>query len=372
MSAKLVTGQGDKLKSVFESIRDFIGECRLIFREENVEFIGSDSANVVVFRCLIPAKNVRAVGGSYEFHSKKPIDVDVKTKEIATRLRCSSPRDIITFEIDPALPNCLVFIVQNLESSKYSRAEITLPMPMEDKIDADGVDSLEWFGSITMSSALFHDMIRDIASTDPNPPIVELYCDGYLLRLTAKGVISKVSFTIADKSQQQQQQTPAITPALVTSHAVKDDSSSSASDSDNDSDSGSESEENTTPEAMPGVHFERSKAHEHWPVKETYPIVFLQRVAKAKNVCSKITVHVRPGYPVAFEYDSQIGVLTYIISPRDADDIGDPSQLSTGVVKRPPPAMSSRDLAKIQPLNKRGRRTRPMEVEEGDDGGTAE
>jgi hypothetical protein len=55
-SAKLVTGQGDRLKSVFESIRDFIGECRLVFREDNVEFIGQDSASVVIFRCIIPAK----------------------------------------------------------------------------------------------------------------------------------------------------------------------------------------------------------------------------------------------------------------------------------------------------------------------------
>lgn len=292
MSAKLVTNQGDRLKAVFESIRDYIAECRIVFREVGMEFVGQDSAKVVVFRYVIVAKSIRAVGGTYTFNSPTPtIEVSAKTRAIAAHLRCSSPRDIISFEIDPAVPDRLIFNVQN--NDKNSRAEIVLPMSNGPNADVE-FDSFKWYGAVTMSSSLFHDMIRDLSSVDPEPPLVALYCDGYTFRLTAEGLLSRVTFTVSDRQQQQQQQ--------------EDDGGG-------------------------GVSFKRNDAG-RWPVAATYPISFMQRVAKAKNVCGKISILLRAEYPVACVYDTQIGMLTYIISPRVEEDIGDPTP-PPGANKRP-------------------------------------
>ena len=362
MSAKLVTNQGDRLKAVFESIRDYVSECRIIFREQGMEFVGQDSAKVVVFRYVIVAKSIRAVGGSYFFNSPRPIEVSAKTRAIAAHLRCSSPRDVISFEIDPAIPDKLIFNVQN--SDKNSRADITLPTPDGPVIDVLEFNSLKWYGAVTMSSSLFHDMIRDLSSADPNPPLVALYCDGYTFTLTADGLMSRVTFTVSDKHQQQTMAMPAPAAAgtaiaPVTSTDKKKKGKDPVEEEDVEKTVATEQEQ----AANSGVVFKRTDASQ-WPVAATYPISFMQRVAKAKNVCGKITILLRADYPVAFVYDSQIGVLTYIISPRVEEDIGDPT---------PPPGLNKRPTAGMMAYNLRQKKRRiiaangaPVQVEEDD------
>jgi len=361
MSAKLITNQGDRLKAVFESIRDYIGEVRIIFREQGLEFVGQDSPKVVVFRYVIVAKSIRAVGGSYTFNSPRPIEVSVKTRAIAAHLRCSSPRDVISFEIDPAIPDRLIFNVQN--NDKNSRADIVLPTPDGPIVDVEEFNSLKWYGAVTMSSSLFHDMIRDLSSADPNPALVSLYCDGYTFTLTADGLMSKVTFTVSDK---QQPAAPAArggeTAAIVGGGKKqradtpqgprKTDSEDSSSEPEEE-----EAEKETVEEQVTsGVLFRRTEASQ-WPVAARYPISFMQRVAKAKNVCGKISILLRADYPVAFVYDSQIGVLTYIISPREEEDIGDPAP-PPGANKRP---ASSSGVSSYGMRMKRKRTVQPVQ-----------
>ena len=313
---------------MFESIRDYISECWLFFREDGAEFVGQDSAKVVVFRYVIEAKCIRTLGGSYEFDSPRPIEVNVKTRSIAAHLRCSSPRDMITFAIDPLVPDRLIFSVQN--SEKYSRAEIVLPSPDVPAIDTDEIESLQWNGAVTMSSSLFHDMIRDLSSADPNPPLVHLYCDGYTFSLTANGLLSKVVFTVTDRQKEEEDA------------KKKND--------------GGDGDDHT-------VSFKR-KDTGLWPVSAMYPISFMQRVIKAKNVCSKVSIHVRGDYPVAFVYHTQIGVLTYIITPRVEDDIGEPGP-PPGSLKRPPATRPVLTTRANFALKKRRMAARP--IAESDD-----
>lgn len=288
MSAKMVTNQGDRLKAHFESIRDYISESMVIFRESGVEFVGQDKSKVIVYQYVLPAKNIKATQGKYVFDSKEPIEVTVWTKAIAAHLKCSSPRDDISFEINPAVPNRLIFSVKN--EFKNSRADIVTIVPENESVDIDSVNSLKWLGAITMSSAMFHDMIRDLFSAEPEDSLVSLHCDGRNFVLSAKGLMSKVTFTVGDRKS-----------------TAEEDSS---------------------------VVFDTEKGK--WPVSETYPISFLQRAAKAKNVCSKISIYLRQDYPVALVYDSQIGTLTYIVAPRLSSDVGLMPPAPPGANKRPP------------------------------------
>lgn len=314
----------------------------MIFRPDNVEFIGQDNARVVVFRYIIQAKNIKSLGGVYEFESPRNIEVSVKTRSIAAHLRCSSPRDTITFEIDPNLPDRLVFKVQN--SEKDSRAEIVLPSPDGPMVDTEDYDQFRWNGMITMSSSLFHDMIRDLSAADPYPPLVHLDCDGYTFRLTADGLMSKVVFTVVDK---QNQQPPSATPPQpVKTEKPKEE--------------GGEGEEKEPQNgevedaATLGVLFKRAGSN-GWPVSASYPISFMQRVVKAKNVCGKISICVRENYPIAFVYHTQIGMLTYIITPRVEDDMGEIS-VPPGANKRAAAIQTvSPSSTRQQPWQKRRR-----------------
>ena len=334
MAARLSTNQGDRLKAVFESIRDYISECRLIFRPETVEFVGQDSAKVVVFRYIIQAKSIRTIGGVYEFDSSKNIEVSVKTRSIAAHLRCSSPRDTITFEIDPNIPDKLIFKVQN--SEKDSRVEIVLPVPDGPTADTEEYNQFRWNGVVTMSSSLFHDMIRDLSAADPYPPLVHLYCDGYVFQFTANGFQSKVVFTVSDQSesQHQQQQLAAVVPKKEGEPAA---AGLSRSDREEEEEKVGEKGDQTAAAASAGVQFRRAGSN-GWPVSASYPISFMQRVIKAKNVCSKISICVREDYPIAFVYHTQIGILTYIITPRVEEDVMDS-------ISGPPPGANKRQEA---------------------------
>lgn len=341
MSARCTTPQGDRFKVVFESVRDLFGECRLVFREDGMEFLGCDNGYVLIFRYTISAKSIRAAGGEYEFDSPSgPISVHVMTKSIATSLRCSSPRDMVTFQIDPTVPDRLIFRVQNPENSKDSRFDIVLPTPEGVSLSEADVNSFSWHGSVTMPSSLFHDMIRDLSSADES--IVAMECDGATFSLTADGLLTRVHFKvssnvllpaaaagaprepqkIADKHKKRRR------PAKK---VESDDDDDEEEDEEISSQADSEPEEAEAPKKQQGVYIENKSSQ--WPARGSYPLPFMQRVSKAKNVCSKITIHVRDNYPIAFVYETQIGTLYYIITQRYKEDVIDSLPQAP---KRPP------------------------------------
>jgi hypothetical protein len=310
MAVSISTDQGDRLKTAFESMRDFVSEVRLSFRRDGIELLGQDKAHVVLVRYILPAKKIRDTGGQYMYEASAPaVEVGIKTKLVANSAKCASPGDMVSMGVDPEIPGRLVFTCQN--GAKMSRWEIVTPELPEDIVDPDTIDAVQYSGSVTMSSALFHDMIRDLSTADAMT--VKLCCDGQRLILSTEGLMTRVSFEVADGQQQQQQN------KLTAS-------------------------------------FDKKSATE-WPVCESYALTFLQRIAKAKNICSKVTIFLKPGYPAAFVYNSPIGSFTYIVMPRDEEDLGaprmpqPPAQLYATANKRAHPS-SSADITKAKKAKK--------------------
>ena len=278
------TDQGDRLKTAFESMRDFVNEIRLTFKKDGMELLGQDKGHVVLVRYMLPAKKIRDTGGSYEHNAADTVEVGLRTKLVANVLKCSSPGDTVSLSVDPSIPDRLVFTCQN--GAKVSRWEIVTPSVADDDLDSEEtVERLHYSGSVTMSSALFHDMIRDLSTADALT--VKMCCDGTRLVLSSEGLMTRVSFEVVDCRGGVQQKTAAT--------------------------------------------FSRNNDGA-WPVCESHGITFLQRIAKAKNICSRMTIHMKPDFPTAFVYDSPIGTLTYIVAPRDEEDLGG---VSTAAAKTP-------------------------------------
>ena len=329
MSARFSTDQGTWLKAIFESVRDFIGEGQFFFREDGLELLGQDKARVVLVRYSLPKQRITASGGSYAFESAEPISVGIKTKVFATVLKCANPGDTVCLEISPAVPGRLIFTCRN--GAKQSRWEIVTPQVLEeDEVDPGAVDSLEYSGSVTMPSVLFHEMMRDLSTADS--PTIRLNCDGSKLALSAEGLMARVRFEIADVKQQHE--LPKLSSvghrrrkgdkrkkAPPAKRKREDEEEEEEEESEEEDEEAEESGEETAVTAKEGRTQFASRKEARWPVDETYPTVFLQRVAKAKNICSRISVHMRSDYPAAFVYDSPIGTLTYLIAPRNDDDL---------------------------------------------------
>jgi len=264
----MTTDQGDRLRTAFETMRDFVSEAKFVFNSSGLDLIGQDYANVVLVRYSITAALLKETGGSYVYDSPVPIVVGVKPKVISSCLKCSAPGDTISLEITPSAPNRIVYRCFN--SSKNSRWEIITPELVEQPPPQTFADDMSFSGSITMSSNSYYDMIRDLATTES--PEVSVKCDLNKLVLSANGFMSKVSFEISADA----------------------------------------------------VFVRRDKNPASWPICATFALVFLQRVAKAKNICPQIVIRLKNDYPISLSYESPIGILQYVIAPRDEQDSNDP------------------------------------------------
>lgn len=323
MSVMCSTDQGDRLKTAFESVRDFVNECGVTFGPDGIELLGWDRAHVVLVRYVLPARRVRDTGGTYEYNADAPVVVGIKSKVMASILKCSSPGDVVSLGVDPErVNNRLLFSCKN--GAKVSRWEIVTPEVPEEDLNV-AVEELKYSGSVAMSSALFHDMIRDLSTAEA--ATVKLACDGNKLTLSAEGLMARVSFEVADCRK----------PAQRAPKRKRKGSD----EEDEDEEESEEEEADAKAASRATATFDRAP-NGSWPVNESYAISHLQRIAKAKNICSRITIRVRPNFPAAFVYDSPIGTLTYIVASREDEDIVIPPTPN----KPPPqkrPAMSEDD-----------------------------
>jgi hypothetical protein len=329
--ASIETNRGDMLSGFHESARDFCREACLAFTRDGVHLCGRDSAKVVLVQYTLPAKIIREDGqGKYSCDSDR-IDVGIDTKIMASCLSSVACGDLVGFSVDMEKePDRLIIRCQNKNSGKRSCYRVIIPEIADDLPNMTPIETYGYNAEICMSSMLFHDMLRDLTKSDSID--VRVCCDGSRLVLFANGRYIKAAFEVmigTDPSRFRY-------------------------------------------EGRPG---------DRWPVCECFSINFLQKVAKAKGVAQDIHIYLQPNFPIAFAYETPLGSLSFMISPRNdaewtenpdartmpapSDDICGivPRQKSNGSKKRQPAATAAAAAAP----NGRHIRTPPMADEEEED-----
>ena len=270
MSVTLETNRGDVLARFNESVRDFCNQALLSFSPEGVHLYGKDSAGIVNVQYNLPADKIRSEKqGNYQCNGQC-IEVCIDTKMVAKCVSSVSCGDLVSFSVDPEEnPDFLTIRCQNPVNGKCSNWTVITPTMFDDPVMKNSIEACGYNVELVMSSLLFHDMMRDLSKSDADS--VRVYCDGSRLVLEAKGTHIKSSFEVKKGSEI--------------------------------------------------AHFEyKGKESDKWPVIECFSMMNLERVAKAKNVGPQISIFLKGNFPIAFAYKADIGVLSYIISPRDDDD----------------------------------------------------
>lgn len=291
--ALLETSNGQILGAMHESLRDFVREAVMYFTPAGLRLHGRDSAKVVIVRYNIKAEDVAADGsGVYQCNSPS-IAVGIDTKIVAVCLSNVSSGDTVRFSVDPQKePDKLVIVCQNKRTGKKTCYHVVTP-DIEDADDALAkavIETMNYNNSITMSSTLFHEMMRDLSKTylceyRPDDKAVRVCCDGQRLVLVAQGKLISSSFEVV-------RDVPT---------AVDDDDSGCGSGS-------------------RGKFAYEPRASDRWPVCERFAIAFFQKVAKAKNVSPEISISMQPSFPIICSYTSPIGTISYIISFKDDEE----------------------------------------------------
>lgn len=270
MSACLETNRGDILSGFSESVRDFAKEARLVFMQDGVHLQGKDSAGVVMVRYSFPAAKINENGRGRYVCSCPMIDVGIDTRMIAQCLNNVSCGDLVGLSVDTENdPDVLTIRCQNAVTGKRSTLRVITPETSDDPITHNSIETCGYNSEITMSSALFHEMMRDLNKSDATS--VRVCCDGARLVLVANGRHIKAAFEVKRGNDQSQ--------------------------------------------------FSYSpKPSDRWPVCECYSRTFLQKVAKAKGVSQYISIHLLPNFMVGFAYKTCVGTLSYMICPREDDE----------------------------------------------------
>jgi proliferating cell nuclear antigen PCNA len=269
-SALIETNRGDVLSGFHEAVRDFSREARLVFTPSGVRLYGRDSAKVVLVQYFLPADEICASGqGKYKC-DVECIEVGIDTKIVANCLSSVACGDLVGLSVNmDEEPDRLIIRCQNPISGKRSRYDVIIPEILDDPIDRNPIESCGYNSEITMSSLLFHDMIRDLTKSDS--PSVRVCCDGKRLVMFANGRHIKAVFEVK----------------------VGTDSSRFTYN---------------------------PKKEDRWPVCECFSINFLQKVSKAKGVAQNISIFLQPNFPIAFAYKTDIGSLSFMITPRDDEE----------------------------------------------------
>lgn len=277
MSAKtcLETNRSDVLSGFHESARDFCREAVLTFDRDGMRMYGRDSAKVVLVQYFLPSKLIAKEGqGKYDTDEDAgPIEIGINTKIVANCLGGVSCGDIVGFSLDlDDDPDRLSIRCQNDVTGKKSHYRVITPDkkaifpegPLHVDIESKGYNS-----PITVSSQLFHDMLRDLTKSDAIS--LRVCCDGNRLVISAPGRHVRAMFEIR------------------------------ASDS------------------TSGFAY-APKQGDRWPVCECFPMNYLQKVAKAKNLSRDVSLYLMPDFPIAISYKTDIGTISYMIAPREDEE----------------------------------------------------
>ena len=279
MSVELCTDQGDRIRTAFESFKDFSFESVIIFRPNEVELVAQEHSQVVDIRLILSADKIRETGGYYRYESTEPqMELGIRTKIVADVLKRYTPGGRVL--IGARRGKEREFYVTCRNPDKTFTSKIVAPMVgSTERPDLRGV--FKYSGSIYMNSSVFHGIIGDLLTA--NPPVITFDCDGESLKLSGEGMFSKSVVRIGG-------------------NAVKE-----------------ESEEETV---NAGALFEKGTAA--FSVLRSYATLHLHRIAKANKMSSRICISLSPDFPASFEYDTPIGKLTYFVAARNVDDIDDP------------------------------------------------
>jgi hypothetical protein len=263
----LETIHGDILSGFSEAVRDLVKEARLVFALDGVELCGKDSANVLLVQYKLPSSLIAGAEGAYRCSDR--IEVGIDTKIVAKCMSSASYGDSVSLSVDLEKDaDHLTIRCHNSASGKRSVWTIITPVIPEDPIMLNSIESCGFNGEIKMSTLLFHEMMRDLTKSDAVS--VRVCCDGNRLALVACGRNIRASFEVE-----------------------RGDSPS---------------------------HFSyEPNPKDRWPVCECYAMMFLQKIAKAK-ISSSISIHLQPDFPIAFAFTTEIGKLSYIVSPREDEE----------------------------------------------------
>lgn len=280
--ASFMTNQIDRMKVVFDSLKDIGIEELMIFRENEVQLIGIDRAQVMDVRFTLSVDKLQKTGGCYEFTcppTKTEVLAGMPSKQMSRIVKRATTDDILKIAVTPGATHEI--IVSCISQSKTFTSKVR-GLDINEIMKSASAPNAEYFQyscTVHMQSLMLDRIIGDLATSDPE--CISITYDGNCIKLKADGAFSDSEVVLTNTK-------PANFDPLVTSS-----SSSSALNT-------CKIEDKSTPQQIRGL----------------YSVDYLRRIANAKNMSCKLNMYLGQNSPAMFSFDSPIGDLSFMIAPR--------------------------------------------------------
>jgi hypothetical protein len=281
---RVETDQVARLRAVLESARDFAREATMRFSAAGVTLAGIDNGHIVLVVFEMTAATLAHAGGSIVAEggnkasalasasgtsatcAEEAVDVGVDTRMLASCLRGSARAESVALEVRSDRPNAIEVECRSCGGASVMQWTVTAPTPDTEAIRQNaGLMRVHYAGSVTMSSVTFQEVVRNVASCDVET--IDIACDGTTLHFGGKGQLTSARY--------------AMKPTAVIGDA----------------------------------------RDAPWPIRQTFMLSYVSRIAKAKSVGRQVQIFLSADDAAAcIAYESPIGVLRFIIAPTRDDE----------------------------------------------------
>lgn len=182
MPISFVTSHVEKIKIVFDILKDFGKECVIFFSKDGVNMIGVNKASIIEPRYYIPVEDF----SEYNFNELNVIKTAILTKTVSSLLKRRSAGDQLEFGLEERNSKEFFF------KSKTYKANIISVIP-DENIIVEPIN-FDFSGTISLKSSHFNALMADISTTDDKNLKIE--CDGHAIKFSGNGIYSTVVFDI--------------------------------------------------------------------------------------------------------------------------------------------------------------------------------
>ena len=344
-----MTDQSERIKLILEAVKSLVKEVNLHFTSSGMRIIGTDFSDIVMVVLDIDAELLRQIGGEYACET--PCVVGLDTRIFSDCLKCTELGDVIKIKVDFAKhPHRLILKSTNPSRKKSTKWRLVTPECVREPMFVS-VSQCGYFVSVNMDSGTFYEIIKKMVTTRSDSACFE--CDGHHLKVSANGLLSEAEFCIdaeriseGPSMQDENEQTgegrgeakngipacdgEATAPRNSGAKTHKGGggrerpTGATKSDGNRGSKQGA-SKQQTSCASRVLATLQQTCSDPHWPVSGVFPILYLQNAAKAKSVSRRMSLHLKPAFPLALCFELQFGVLSFIISHhRGRDAAPDP------------------------------------------------
>jgi proliferating cell nuclear antigen len=251
----LKTVQCSAMRNLFETLKDVLQDCNLIFDSNGMRCLQMDNNHSVLVSVKLTSK------GFEEYHCEGRLVIGINVSNIFRLVKSIGQSDTLTMSIDERNQNVMKMVIQNVDKNMTSSFEMNLLDIEEVKLD---VPDTAFDSVLTMPSIDFQRICRDLSILSET---IEIESRNKQLILRAEGDFAKQTINVGEKDN--------------------------------------------------GLYFANTRDDDN-SIYGRYSLKYLNLFSKANVLCSTVDIYLKSDYPLILSYTvASLGKIMFCLAQKN-------------------------------------------------------